>query len=921
MRQVNCFLPVQIRIAGSARNLDLEALGNLVASTVESRLRFARESIASRSGIECWTSRVNSPVITFKTDALTGDVRAGIERTVRDAIERSTRQLSTPAATPGSLHGPARTARQPNAVESRKAVELKKSDDDAAAAPEPTSKSPAERQKAFWDALRATVLSRDTSRPEEQRLAVELLVELLDIEEAREILRLGLQIPALESIVRLEILERLLVLFDRGDSVWDLILSGTGLRDDELAEYKFFQWLELSEASETVEFLDRKLSGKDEEMQRKAAIVVAYLLPKEFDPEAEGLGDKFAELKKLAAEYEIWSGGSPGAESVRQVVYSDITALIDLCAELILELETSPHEDRFANADAASLEQFQQALRMKLNAVPGLDPDGVEDLETRLGQALQAAVSIASRARTIRENAELLIKFIGLNAGESGEVASLFELRHEYINVLTTALTSTRFTVGMLAVDLRYVDFVGTVATVKHTRMLDRLAAVSDVFLQARQMVTKDQSCDGMVEQLERMERVARQRLHGGSLSDVVLSETDIGVWGLQVAMFALYAAALRMTIGQKSPQLEQLRIELAGYFQKNDLKSFSDRAESIEISIEELEAHNRHEPDAGIHLLIAAVAASLTFGASQIVRLALLGQTLAVVRTADAVGTIVLLVDTGVFADDELDGTNLEFDKPVALGATAQSFLSNPAFLDVVRALGSSADNRPLLKWLSARLLDVPALNDISMLMNRVDTARWPAEISRFLLTGLSNCALVAGLDAQSPARTLDERNGALVGRYRHVIESNVLTEPEFEIIRHLGLELNQRARELAVPLRRLMSEEEFQSIEQYFQSSDIIARSTRFVTPEPLLVGKAGERIVRALPAPGDTSGLTRMGESNVYRFDPVDPPDLASMLSRYAVAGHGMYRYPSGLVRVVARDGCTSFLLEPGPCPSPE
>lgn len=910
MRQVNCVVPVQIRVSGSARNLDLEALRSLVASTVESRLRFARGSIASRSGIDSWTAQIHSPAITFNTDSLPGDVRAGIERTVREAIERATSQLRPEAVSPGFPRSHARTGGQPATAKPRT------SDRDAAL--EPRSKSPVERQKAFWDSLRATVLSRDTSRPEEQRRAVELLVELLDIDEAREILRLGLQVPPLESIVRLEILERLLVLFDRGDSVFDLILSGTGMSNDELAEYKFFQWLQLSEASETVAFLDRKLSGKDEEMQRKAAIVVVYLLAKEFDPEAEGLGEKFAGLKRLAAEHEIWSGGSPGAESVRQMVYGEITALVDLCAELILELEMSPDEDRFSKADAISLKTFQHALQMKLNAVPGLDPDGIEDLETRLEEALPAAVLIASRARTIRENAGPLVTFIGLNAGESSEIAALFELRHEYVGVLTSALTSTRFTLSMSAMESRYGDFAGTITIVKHKRVLDRFGAVADVFLQARQMATKDQSCGGMIEQLERMERVARQRLQRDSFSDVVLSETDVGVWGLQVAMFALYVAALRTPIGQKTSQLGKLRIELAGYFQKSDVKSFSERAESIEHSIEELDAHNRHElpTDTGIHSLIAAVAASLTFGAPQIVRLALLGDTLAMVRTADAAGTIVLLAEAGAFTDDELDGSNLEFDKPVTLGDAARSLLSHSALLDVVRAFGDSADRRPLLEWIAPLLLNVTALDGISMLMNRLDAAAWPPEVSRFLLTGLSNCALVAGLDAQSPARKLDERNGALFGRYRHVIESNVLTEPEFESIRNLSLELNERGRDLAIRLRRErhLSEEQCQSLEHYFQSSNSIAKSMRFVTPEPQLVGKSGERLVRALPAPGEMPGLTRAGESHVYRFDPVDPPDLGSMLSRYAIAGYGMHRYPSGLIRVVARDGRTSFLIEP-------
>jgi hypothetical protein len=915
MRKVNCILPIQIRINGSARNLDLAALGNLVAAAVESRLRFAAGAMASRSGIDSWAFQVNPPVITFNTGSLADDARTGIERTVRDAIERMTRQLIPQRANPDSIHGRRRIAKHPQMAKPTKQVVVPVITEPQN---EPQHKSPVERQMAFWDALRATVLSRDTSRPEEQRRAIELLVELVDIPEAREILLEGLQIPALESIVRLEILERLLVLFDRGDRVWDLILSGVGIRNDDLAQYRFFQWLELSEAFETVEFLERKLSGKDEEMQRKAAAVVVYLLPKQFDPEAEALSDKFTALKNLAADHEIWSGGSPGAESVRQAVYSEIAVLIDLCTELIVEVESSPHEDPLLKADAVSLDAFRKTLQMKWNDVSGMDANGLEEFETRLGQVVHAALSIATRARTIRENAELLVRFIGVNAGECGEVAALLDLRHEYIVVLTGAFTDTRFTLSMLAVELRYVDSFETVTAARRKRVLDRFAAVSDVFLQARQIAPEGEPCYGMVEQLEHMKRVVSERMQS-DLAGVILSETDFGLWGLKVAMFALYAAALRRASSPESSQLERLRMELAADFEENDFKSFSDRAEAIERSLDEPDAGNGHEfvPDPRIHSLLAAVAASVTFGASALARIALSGETLAVVRSAGAAGTIVLLAESAVLTDDELDGKHLVFDEPVTLSARAQAVLSNPALLHLFRVLGSSADFSPLVRWIAPLLLPVTTLNAISTLMNRLDTARWPAEISRFLQMGLANCALVDGLDTESPARRLDAQNDALFGRYRHAIESNILTEPEFESIRSQSLELNRLALTLSGTLLRegCLSDEQYRSVERYFTLTGNVARSTRFTTPEPLLVGELGERLVRPLQIPSEMQNLDRVGESNVYRFDPVNPPDFALMLSRYAVAGYGMQRYPSGLIRIIAPNGRTLFLLQPG------
>src|SRR6266852_4180615 len=99
MREVNCIVPVRIRVTGRPEGLDLDLLGDTVTETVQSRLRFARETIASRYPVKSWLAHFREPEICFR-GKFTGDSGRELARTVRQAIAKALSGQSTVSRSP-----------------------------------------------------------------------------------------------------------------------------------------------------------------------------------------------------------------------------------------------------------------------------------------------------------------------------------------------------------------------------------------------------------------------------------------------------------------------------------------------------------------------------------------------------------------------------------------------------------------------------------------------------------------------------------------------------------------------------------------------------------------------------------------------------------------------------------------------------
>jgi hypothetical protein len=88
MSKINCIVPARVCITGNPDNLDLTGLTDVVASAIESRLRFARATLASRCNMEDWPARFHDATITFTPDTIADETQADIEQAIREAVQK-----------------------------------------------------------------------------------------------------------------------------------------------------------------------------------------------------------------------------------------------------------------------------------------------------------------------------------------------------------------------------------------------------------------------------------------------------------------------------------------------------------------------------------------------------------------------------------------------------------------------------------------------------------------------------------------------------------------------------------------------------------------------------------------------------------------------------------------------------------------
>ncbi len=540
----------------------------------------------------------------------------------------------------------------------------------------------------------------------------------------------------------------------------------------------------------------------------------------------------------MAAKHNLWTGGALGEESLRKLIADEVEILIRLTTELSLIIQASPYEDSYRDTDVAAVVGFHKELHSRLDALPRLDLAALEELDVSMAQAIQAATAVRPRFHTFNENAKLMRQFLGTASAESDEIKALFQLRHDYVVVITNVLKDDNFAVRMRGVDIYFVDFGMKVAAIKGPRIAKRFYEISELFRKAKEIpaggpvgdwATFYRIQDELELENKRIEENFRSSVYvvvgpqstpiptyPVALSQAVRAETQIGIFGIHVGMYTLYAIALRMQVDliasdigsrgfqtEKGKALSDIRTEIAGYFQRNQLKAFIDRAEALQDALKQIgdDLKRQAKKDLGWHLLITAVAAVLSFGAAAIVRVALLGETLALVRTAESASAIVLLTEAGAFTAGQLAGEKLAFGKPVTLGGAAESFLSNVAFFSVFRVLGGLTAplgrGKTLLAFVAPHLANIAALTTISALLTRLQTGQWPQDIGLFLIGNLANYVIIAGIGAAARAVTkpaiearaqamgdsLVRVNDALLARYRLAIETGTLTDSDFEV------------------------------------------------------------------------------------------------------------------------------------------
>jgi hypothetical protein len=834
-------------------------------------------------------------------------------------------------------------------------------------------------EHAFWEILRRTALSRDL--PELQRQdAIDALVDLRDWPEAVAILRDALSDPEQWRVTRWQTLGALRKVAGSHDDVWALMLLAVGAPQEWIAENTFAYRFRQGGGVYMVGFLERRLQGDDPVLREKAASVTLYLLDLQYQEEGRRLARNLTRLRAMASRNHIWTSGALGVGSLRQLVRSQLELLVDLNTALLDELARGPSGDPFDDADRQALERLAEALDGRRQTVDAADLSDLERLDTRLSQGVEAAVAVRQQMEALHDNVRALRRYLGEASGESDEIGALFELRHGYVSTFANLLDLRGdFVAAMHRADLAYAHLDDAVAALKWRRIRSRFHGAVQVLIQGKELQpgagpvddefffrlrdSVDEAQAWLQSELA-SEVVGRLRgvtvrvrgLGPPSLARVVELETAVNVFALYVGMFTLYALALRVhndmlryDIGSGSFREEQgarltgIRTEIAGYARKRQFAQFSKRADTLRAQIEDVTRaiQRRARLDVAIHLLITAVAALLTVGAAAIARIALLGETLAVLRTADAAGTVVLLVEAGTFTVAQLAGEAIAFGRPAELGRAAEGFLQNVVTFGVFRIVGDLvrplSGGRALLGFVLPHAVNLTIVTGVATLVTRLQTGAWPHELGMFLLESLGSYIIIAGVSAAGEAAVrraaaphiqariqtltdqLDTELAGLYRRYQRAVESGTISKAGFEAMRQERLGLNARARELASYLHneRLITDEQAAAVVERLDADVIFVRAARFTAPPGRLTGRPDALVVRALPLPADVPGLTRLGATEVYRYDPARPPaHVEPLLADYEAMLFVVRRYPGGLVRVTDHTGRTLFVLQPGP-----
>jgi hypothetical protein len=850
----------------------------------------------------------------------------------------------------------------------------------------------------FWDALQRSLMEGDRAARAD---AIETLLMLRMYPRARELLEQGMDVGQdLADMDRLGIRVDIVIALEnfrgRPYSIALLILYGVGHKIDRTPQRIFRDWFKTGGGIVALAFLERVLLEGDAAQKRKAAIVVLDLLDFARTDEARPYRRNVARLHALSRRQDLWAGGPLGEESLRQLVQGQVDVLLDQVYSIDRSLRDGPLFDPTKDALRTTVATFHAGLETYRESVGALSLTELEAARTRLEAIILGAMHVQARIDGIHTGVRRIRDFLGSISAESDEITLLFQLRDRYVDALSGALTDTDFASTLRGIDVEGDNFSGMVAQHKWDRARgDFNQAVTDVinndilrgyngagpvqdpaFHDMKRQLTREMESlherfyrppayiggrrfviGPVVRRLDPLTGAIAEYEHGypRDVDDAVDIETRVAIFRIHTAMFGHLSVALLLEnqivqhdIGSASFQRTQrtrllgIRSDITQDWNQNRLQAFIDRDPEIVRTLEDVQyAVKRAIREAiALELLITVAAALLSFGAGLIVRAALVGRTVALVRTARAVETAVFLTEVGVFTGAQLGGEALAFGRPITLGRAATATLHNLAFLGGFRILGRLTG--PLLErgawgFVAVHSINAAALTGVSAVAARVQTGRWPQDITSFLAYAIGSYILIAG--AASAARallhprlapimearilqrveTLDTANRALLRRIITTTERGRMTQPEFRRMKQSMRDNVAQARELAKQMRDagLRSRDDFREYDEALTRMDEVLASFEFNPPAGYGATRGGERVILELPAPESLPTVVRQGETEIYRYDALQRSrEIENALTRYGDAGHRIERLPGGLIRVSDFNGRLVFVLDPGP-----
>lgn len=422
-------------------------------------------------------------------------------------------------------------------------------------------------------------------------------------------------------------------------------------------------------------------------------------------------------------------------------------------------------------------------------------------------------------------------------------------------------------------------------------------------------------------------------------------------LFGLRAALYLIYATNLTIHNvllkavederfkARKAAILVAMRSELEDTWNSSDYDTFLKRTDGYKNTLQEVVSDIKHEVKVEflINLVITIIAALVTEGAALAVRLAALSETLAIARTARAISSVSTFVDIGVFTATELSLQKGLAGKDVGAIDVVKTAATNLLFLGAMKGIGRFTDllpkGGPVQQLLLGHLVGFSGIAAVSATMTKLETGQWPPDIAEFLTqTAITYLALAGlkltfdGLVARPALKNLvDARmealttaNEALLRTYTERVNAGTLTPTEFEAMRNERIRLVEEARAIAKVLHdaNVIQAADMAGINQMMDAMVAVANGAKF----PLARPGAPATGPLALPAPDSVPGIIRVGDTDVYVYDPAKPrAPVDELLGRYrergfAIAGNNT------LMRVLDPAGRTRFLLSASPIATP-
>ncbi|MDT5295138.1 MAG: hypothetical protein QOJ76_2018, partial [Acidobacteriota bacterium] len=590
MPEINCHIPVRLRLRGLPDDARLDALGATLARAVAARLRHAVQTIAAAQGGTATTSRAHTPTVIFKgetSDGVDGEAggeaaRVRIELCVRNAVARALAGVPLAEAVPRVVLASAQLNVAPG------------------------------RERSMWELLRAELrLSRN--RPEDKdadtedfarrrAAAIEVLLTLLERVEARELLRGALDSTEPFSPVRLQILDALQSADVQSEAARDLFLYGAGHKGERIVEESFARRLAKGDGAEAVGYLESKLRGNDEALQRKAAHVVVELLKLEQSEGAERLRANLKRLRRMASDNGLLEHGALGLESMRQLVDGELALLLDLIQPIRLELRYSEIGDSFARADDEALRDLAERLAGVREDLEALSLPTLKQTDEILAQMIQAALRMTVQVKQLQDGVRTMQQVLNTPLTQADEIKALIQIRHEYICALAGALEDEDFAATIAKVDRRFSNYDRVVAGIKWSRLRQtfqhwQMALAHILEIDFGTTSLPDPNYERLVADVLKTEDAVVGKFNlppdpAGPRAPFLTEATEIEplvtIFTLRVAMLVQYADALDLYIKfirhdfneefrrEHAGELTRLLARLNDYYKGNDFQGYA---------------------------------------------------------------------------------------------------------------------------------------------------------------------------------------------------------------------------------------------------------------------------------------------------------------------------------------------------------